>query len=286
MSNSTRNTIVLGIILLLITSFWLYQFISMTRKTAQIIEHNRITAASVDSLRQELSVIDSLKAEYILQEALMNQQSKIIIGEDSPTITYSYLLNILDWAKLNLRYDFAAADTTNTIEKYTEYILSGRSKYTNLLHMANQLEKQRTVITIEDLAIASESAAQADTVTFSMVLHTHYREGGPAMTDLSMRPLQPPYTGYALFRPRISEEILPFDIDPSLISVEDVKLIGMSRGMAFFRDTQGIIHILSKGSRVAYGYLYRIDESAGKVIFRLNKFGLEEDFVVTINKNQ
>ncbi len=286
MSNSTRNTIVLAVLLVLLSTFWAIKFGGMVKKTSKIIASNKIATAAIDSMTAELMVIDSLRQAYRLHEALVSQQSKLIIGKDTPTITYGYLLNILNWKGLNINYDFAATDSQATQGNYHEYIISGSSNYTNLLNFTHQIENQRAVVTIEDLAIGSEGVAKADTVSFSMVLHTHYYDAGPEANELTMKTMDPPYTGYSLFKPRISEEIMPFDIDPSLLNTDDAKLIGITRGMAFFRDAQGIIRILTRGSPVAYGYLHKIDEFGGKVIFRLAKYGLEEDFTVSLNKKQ
>ncbi len=283
MSNSTRNTIILSIILILITAMWIVVIGNVTRKTAEITASNKRAQISIDSLTAELSAIDTLKAEYELKKALMQQQSKFILGMDNPTVTYEYLLGILKLNGLNVDYDFAASQADSAGAMFHDYVISGKTHYNNLLRLTHQIENQRAVITIEDLSIASASTAEADTVSFSMMLRTHFRDGGPLLPELEYRELGSPYLGYSLFKVRIADEVLPFDVDPDLLNVEDAKLIGITRGMAFFRDGQGIIRILTKGSKVAYGYLFRIDEALGKVVFRLAKYGLEEDYTVLIS---
>lgn len=283
MSNSTRNTLVLAAVLILISVLVAMQFTSLNRITAETLAHNRSAQVSIDSLKLQLATIDSLRLEYELQQAMMDQQSKLIVGADSPSVTYGYLLDIMQWMKTNVNFDFAVADTKEGEATYNEYIISGKTRYASLLNLANQIEKQRLVMTVEDFSIGSEGIALADTVSFSMVLRTHFITGGPDATEIGMKAVDPAYTAYPLFMPRISEEMLPWDVDPALLNVEDAKLIGISRGMAFFRDAQGIIRILSKGSRVAYGYLYKVDESVGKVVFKLAKYGLEEDYNMLID---
>ncbi len=282
MSNSVRNTIVVAALFILIGSVMILLNVRMESRIVRLNLDNRKTERAIDSLHTELAVIDSLRAEFELKQALLTQQSKLIIGEDSTTTTYGYLLNLLRRMARSINYDFAANEAKDSLNSYHEYIISGSSRYTNLLHLAHQLENQRIVITIEDLSIATEGAARADTVTFSMILHTHYRTGGPLADELTLKDLPPPYTGYDTFQPRIHEEILPLDPDSMLLNSEEATLIGITRDMAFLRDDRGIIHILTRGSVVAYGYLYRIDEEAGKVVFRLNKYGLEEDYTKSI----
>ncbi len=282
MSNSTRNTLVLLAILILLAGLVAVQQTTLGKKLAKSNAHNLVAQASIDSLRLQLSTIDSLRQAYELQKAMMGQQSKLIVGVDSPSVTYGYLLDIMNWMGTNVNFDFAVTDTKESGGSFNEYIISGKTRYASLLNLANQIEAQRLVMTLEDFSIGSEGAALADTVSFSMVLRTHYLAGGPNVNEIGMKILSSPYTGYSLFMPRISEEMLPWDVNPALLNVEDAKLIGISRGMAFFRDTQGIIRILSRGSRVAYGYLYKVDESVGKVVFKLSKYGLEEEYNMLI----
>lgn len=282
MSNSTRNTLVLAAILLLLSALMVFQYTSLSSKTAEATAHNTRVQASADSLRLQLSSIDSLRLEYELQKALMDQQSKLITGRDNPSVTYGYLLDIMKWMGSNVNFDFAVADAKEGGATYNEYIISGKSGYASLLNLANQIEKQRLLVTVEDFSIGSEGTALADTVSFSMILRTHFLQGGPDISEIGLKTVSSAYTGYPLFMPRISEEIMPWEIDPALLNVEDARLIGISRGMAFFRDSQGIIRILSKGSRVAWGYLYKVDESVGRVVFRLSKYGLEEDYNMLI----
>ncbi|MGC9362523.1 MAG: hypothetical protein ACP5F3_06310, partial [Candidatus Syntrophosphaera sp.] len=255
-------------------------------KRDEVLEANIKTMATIDSLKAELSVIDSLRQEYELLEALMHQQSKLVLGEDTTAVTYGYLLDLLSWTGMNINYNFAATDAQGNGAQYHEYVINGETAYRNLLHLANQIEKQRVVMTVEDLSVASQSAAKEDTITFSMMLHTHFRPGGPEIEDIEMKGVDAPYLGYQLFRPRVYEEVVPPEVDPSLLDIEDSTLLGMARGMAFFRDSDGIIRILSKGSRVAWGYLYKMDEEAGKVIFRLDKYGLEEEYTILINNTE
>lgn len=288
MSNSTRNSIVLATILIIMSTFWALTTSNLHRKTAILLKHNESVSRSIDSLSVELDTIESLKAEYELKQALMSQQSKFILGADTPSITYGYLLRLLRWSNLDVDYDFASnlSKSDSLAGKFNEYIISGSTRYDNLLKLTDQIERQRAAVTIEDLSISTGGTAQPDTVNFSMILHTHYRQGGLAAENLELRKIPLPPRLFSLFKPRISDEILFYDIDPSLMRVDEVRLIGMSGGKAFFRDAQGIIRILTRGSSVAYGYLHSIDEAAGKVIFHLMKYGFEEDFTIFTEKTQ
>lgn len=284
MSNSLRNTLVLVGLLLLIIAFGLFQYKRIHKQTQELELLNQISQAEIDSLNILIQTKETLQKQYRLYEALSTQQSKLILGLDNSTITYRYLLQLLTWMKRSVNFDFAANAADKPENNFHEYIISGKAYYPNLLHLTSQIEQQRAVITIEDLSIGADTSAKSDTVSFSMVLHTHFMNGGADPASLTLRPADSPYTAYQLFNARLSNELMPYEVDPDLLNTDLVKLIGISRGMAFFRDAQGIIRILSQGSPVAYGYLNSVVESEGKVIFRLDKYGLEEDYSMYINK--
>lgn len=285
MSNSTRNTLVLAAILILVCAVFALRLGGLYKQTSENMEFIKDAKVSVDSLQILLSSRESLLEEYEFQKAMMGQQSKLILGEDSPSITYGYLLGLLGWMGANVNFDFAVADSQKVEGNINEYIISGSSPFYNLLRLASNIEKQQLVMTIEDFSIASSSIAKADTVDFSMILRTYYMPGGPYVTEMARKSCSPPDPLYQLFMPRLSDDILPWDPPSDLLNVEEARLIGISRGMAFFRDSQGIIRILSRGSRVAYGYLYRIDQAEGRVLFRLNKYGLEDEYIMLMQND-
>ncbi|HNZ07384.1 MAG TPA: hypothetical protein PK802_03700 [Candidatus Cloacimonadota bacterium] len=286
MTNSTRNTIVLLVILLLGLAYLIFQGNRMGTKIAELEQTNKLSQAQIDSLNTLLETRDELERQYRFYEALSEQQSKLILGMDSPTITYRYLLSILNWMGTNVNFDFAANESEKADQNFHQYVLSGRSYYPSLLHLISQLEQQRAVLTLEDLTIGSENLAQSDTVSFSLVLQTYFAPGGAEPFSLTFKKTEKPYTGYQLFNTQVASEILPRDIDPNLLDTDQARLIGISRGIAFFRNEKGIIRILTEGDPVAYGYLYSVDEAAKKVVFRLNKYGLEEDYTIFINKSR
>ena len=59
--------------------------------------------------------------------------------------------------------------------------------------------------------------------------------------------------------------------------------IGISESRVFLRDGRGIIRILIRGDKVLWGHLWKIDYRNGLAIFKLNKYGFEENYILSIN---
>jgi competence protein ComGC len=283
MSNTIRNTIILSVLLVFIITGFLIIRSSILNKTEELDRINTATQATIFELEKQISNIDSLKAEYEFQKQLQAQQSKLIVGEDNTGITYRYLLRMMSWMNRTFPFDFSVSTAPQKDVAYHEYVIGGRTNYLDLIHMVNNIEHQRAVLTIEDLAINADTAARSDSISFSMVLRTHFQDGGPDMASLSAKEIPRPYTGNQAFNARIYETLPKVAIDPELIDITEASLIGMAENRIYLKSGQGIIKSLALGDRVAWGYLYGIDYNAGKAVFRLNKYGIEETHFLYTN---
>jgi hypothetical protein len=238
-------------------------------------------------LEAQISNIDSLKWEYEMRKAMVAEQSKVIIREDTPTITYKYLLRMLSWMKRNVIFDFALSDKGQKETTWNEYIISGRSNYRDVVELTRNLEYQRSVLTIEELSIGSDGVAHSDTVSFSMVVRTHFGEGGLDLDEIKPKKMPSATKFYQLFKSRIyNTAIDEEDIDPTLVRVDKCNLIGIVENRIFLRDSQSIIKILTVGDKVAYGKLDSIDAAKGKATFVINKYGIPEEFSLFLTTNK
>lgn len=283
MNNALRNTIILSVLaILLITGFWASQRKLSKKHTALQTENAKIDSLII-TLEEQIAKKDSLLLAYEVHLFMQSQQSKILVGYDTSNTSYMYLLGVLGWMKSNMPFNFARVENAKKQTNYNEYVINGRSNYTNLLRLTKHLEYQRAVLTIEDLTISSGGEAVSDSVNFSMVFRTHFQDGGPELATLREKEVSPPYVGYQLFRPRIYEQWYEYMFDPNLLDLSRSALIGLSTGKAFVRDHHGIIHILAPDSKVANGYLKMIDINNSMAIFSINTHGFEETHVLQLN---
>ena len=283
MRNTQRNTLVLGIFLALLLILGGTQLQRITKDTASLKSKNKDSRAKIAVLEYQISKIDSLRFQYELQQELLAQQSKAIIASDSPTVTYEYLLQILNWMGRQVQFDFAISDAATNTTGWHAYVISGRTNYSDLILLTNNLEHQRAVLTIEELSIGADGVAASDSVSFSMVFRTHFQEGGIEAESLTPKEIPKIYTGYKSFRSRIYETPPELEYDPQLVAIDTSTLIAIANNRIFMRDSQRIIRILAIGDKVRDGYLYMIDNQNGKAVFKVNLHGIPENQTLFLN---
>lgn len=287
MTNTRRNTIVLSALLILLSGASLGFFRNLNKKAQVLIEDNKKTAKKIEVLERQISNIDSLKMEYELRKAMVAEQSKVIVNMDTSTTTYQYLLKLLSWMKRNVIFDFALSDKGKKETTWNEYVVSGKTHYRNLVELTKNIEHQRAVITIEEIAIGSDGVANSDTVSFSLVLRTHFNDSGIPMEELKPKKMPATQSYYQLFKSRIYETARGEDnIDPRLVRIDQATLIGIADNRIFLRDNQGVIKILAIKDKVAYGYLDSIDGSKGKAVFIIDKYGVPEEQTMFITNSK
>lgn len=283
MRNTQRNTLVLGILLTFLLIIGGSQLQRLNKKTGLLKTKNKDSEAKIRALEYQLSKIDSLRYQYAMQQELLAQQSKIIISSDTPTITYEYLLTLLKWMGRPVQFDFAMSEAKKQEAVWHEYVISGRTNYRDLIYLTNNLEHQRAVLTIEELSIGADGIAASDSVSFSMVLRTHFQEGGSEAAALTKKEIPKVYTGYMAFKSRIYETAPPVEYDPALVAIDSSTLIAITENRIFLRDDQKIIRILAVGDKVRDGYLYAIDIRNGKAVFKINLHGIPENQTLFLN---
>ncbi|MBM4404180.1 MAG: hypothetical protein FJ042_07360 [Candidatus Cloacimonetes bacterium] len=285
MTNTQRNTLVLTALLILafFGGGWLLRTIG--QKKIDTDQKITIVANQIASIEQQLSQIGDLKRQLEIHKQLIAHQSKIIFLEDTPTITYRYLLKMMAWMKRNVIFDFALKSSGTDANLWNQYVINGRASYTNLLPLVQSIEYQRALLTLDELSIAADNVADSDTVSFSAVFRTHYSPTGIDPEMVKPKSYSPTPLRYQPFRIRVYDVIPPREIDPDLLRIESSVLIGLSPSRIFVRDERGIIRILSVGDPVALGYLDRIDLVGETAVFKINYYGLYEDKTLTLKKN-
>lgn len=284
MTHKQRNTLALSILFVILLAIGVSVSRSYKAKNAMLSHQNQDIKKKIAVLNYQLSMIDSLRSQYELQQELLARQSKLIVDHDSPSITYQYLLSILNWMRKSIPFDFAVAEGEKSDTSYNEYIISGRALYPEVVRFVNNIEHQRSVITIEELTLGADTYANSDSIAFSMILRTHYKAGGAKPESILPKSVPPIYTGYNSFKSRIYDSEPTREYDPALVDINSCTLIAISTTRVFLRDSQRVIRILSPGDKVRDGNLYAIDVPNGKAIFKLNQYGVLENHTLFLNK--
>lgn len=288
MTNTGRNSLVLSLLLILMVGGTLFMIRKASKEAGILITENEETEKEIAALESQISNIDSLMALFELRKAMIAEQSKVILREDSPNLTYQYLLRLLGWMDMNIIYDFAANKINGDKESgANSYVISGRADYMDVANFTRFIEHQRALITIQELSLGSDGVANSDTVSFSMVLNTHYHSSGLDWQDIRLAQINADLSPYQLFRSLVWDSA-QYDEheeqDPNLVNIDNSILIGIGNKQIFLRDNQGIIRILNLRDKVLGGYLYSIDQRDNKAVFKVDKYGLEENQVLYLTK--
>lgn len=285
MTNTQRNTTVISILLLIVAATGLYISRNLSQKVSITKEKNKDLSAKIVQFDKMLAMQEKIERDYAELKLMLAEQSKVIVQEDNPAITFNYLLQILKWMKRNVDFDFSLSSNKVTESNWNEYVISGSGHFKDVVNLIKNLEFQRALLTIEELTV-NEYPSVSDSVNFSFIFKTHVSADGTPMNII--RPKEVPnYTqSYVSFRPRIFETPPDTEIDPRLLKIDKALIVGITETRAFLRDDTGLIRILSVGDPVAYGYLYSIDSKQGKVVFRINQFGASEDKTLYLQKSK
>lgn len=284
MTNTQRNTTVIGVLLTIIIASGYFVTHKLKKEVDSLLIKNKEFTEQIAKFDKLLSMRAKIEADYAELKLMLAQQSKVIAQVDNPAITYNYLLQVLKWMGRNINFDFSLSSNRVSDSSWNEYIISGKSDFRDVSNFIKQLEYQRALLTLEEITIAPNPTDVSDTVSFSLVFKTHFSADG-ALLDIVQKKDVPAYKpAFVAFRPRIYDNPPDSDIDPSLIRVDKARMIGITESRVFIRDDKGIIHILSVGDRVAYGYLYSINQAQEKVVFKLDQYGSTEDKTFYLEK--
>ena len=284
MTNTQRNTTVICVLMTIVIGSGYFITHQLKKKFDAINKKNVKMAEEIVKFNKILSMQAKIEKDYTELRLMLAQQSKVIAQIDSPAITYNYLLQVLEWMGRNINFDFSLSSIKEPEATWNEYILSGKADFRDVGFFIKELEYQRALLTIEEITLAATPIEVSDSVVFSVVFRTHYSPDG-ALLDIVQKKDVPPYQpSFVSFRPRIYDTPPDSDVDPSLIKIDKSKVIGITENRVFIRDDRGVISILSVGDRVAYGYLYAINPSEEKVVFKINLFGSSEDRTLYLAK--
>jgi len=284
MTNTQRNSTAIGIILVLVLGIGYYFFHRLKKEDELITGKNKVLTEEIKKLDIMLAMREKIERDFEELKIMISQQSKVLGQTDNPAITYNYLLQLLKWLKRNINFDFSLSSKKAEDASWNEYVISGRSSFIDVTNFVKELEYQRPVLTLEDLTIAENQTEVNDTVQFSVVFKTHYSADGSSIDTIQEKNIGKYTSSFVSFRPKIYDVPPETDIDPSLIRIDKAAIVGITETRAFLRDDRGIIHILSIGDPVAYGYLYSIDPKQEKIVFRINQYGSSEDKTLFMQK--
>jgi len=257
----------------------------MKKTSDKLHKKNERMIVQVDSLKNYLLHMPTPDTQAQELQKLLTSD-KLIMRQDTSPITFQYLLKICKFIGTDVIFDFSYSRTGNDkLAPYNEYIVTGHSPFKDMYKLVNQLEQQRALYTVENLAILSDNVERSDSVNFTLVFDSYYDSLGTDAELIQMKGIGSQAVSPNLFKMKL---YIPGAENPqnrsALIDIYKARLIGMTANRVFMKDPSGIIRILSPGDKVKNGWLSSIDNKNETVKFKINTTGVAEDITLSIKK--
>lgn len=288
MSYKIRNSIALGVIVLLVSIVGVY--VTIFSQPRQIDRNNKeaqkIASQLQDNTEQMASIV---QLQGKLRETLhrWNNRIKEISESDVSSQTYGYLSDIVsESGAQQLKMNLALVGTKDggTIG-YNSYKINGTSEFPNILRFLWLLENGRKLYKITNITIRSEERG-GDTLEMPVINLQYEMDINAYFTrekNLSMPVMKPDSTPQPItsnpFQPSILQKT-PANVR-NLVDPEKISVKATAIGKALVMNADGKLITLKVGDEVYLGRVTAIVPQQGAVEFTLNDGGI----VTTVRKS-
>ena len=292
MSNTIKNSIILGFIFLLISGFSYYwlkihkgeDFKKFTVERSKKQEEFEQLVQLVDKYD---SLIDTLK---LLNEAFL-KKDKILPSYEDSKVSLQYFNTLASMLDSYINFTFVTG-AKQEFDDYitTSYALNGEASFYNLYNFIWKLENYKRMYRVQSLnfkeikKIEVPDEEPISYIEFSMMITGFSsKEKLSVSEEIIDRKISEPIA-YNPFLP-IVKDYIPPNRD-NLLEVNQAVLQGLTEDRAFITDSKGNLNVMEVGDRVYLGYLAEINKDKNLVVFTLNKGGFIETVVLNLKENQ
>jgi hypothetical protein len=284
MKYSIRNTLILILTLLLLAGGgWLY----VQNKFNDDIEQAMIEQ---EQLNTELAEFENSAEHFTAvqtsyNEALhvrLNHPKELFLTHSSSNL-YNYLQELnRDISFTGLNYTFRDS-VRNSDHGIINVEIRGEGRYENLVNYLYRLEYSRPLVKIQSVQLDNiTDYERLDNVNFQINLGAYYRRGewsdyiaqleasGP-LGRISHNPYYP-----------LIHEVPPNE--DNLPEVENSRIAVLTSSRAHIVDQTGSMQRLNIGDRVYLGRLSGINVQRGEAVFELNRGGIRDRVVLTLEQ--
>lgn len=282
MSYKVRNSIVLGVLLLLIVGVGTYV------RAFHLPKQQNIIQKEIARIDEELSNTPSLIHEYNTLSATVadtkqrwESRSKEIPAEDVTGQTYGYFSKLIEKSgglKLNMVFGGAQAKGNYGFNVYS---LHGEGKFDNLYKFMWYLENGRKLFKVSTLSMkgleiaATEKKPEPELlVAFDLNVQAFFASIPDLAKPAGDHITEPNYLSQDPFEPVITANLPPNK--EGLVEVERSDLKAVIAGRAFVIDQNQRFRTLEPGDEVYLGYVTNLSPTEGKIECTLNKGGIIE----------
>lgn len=283
MSYALRNTLILlATLILLVTAGWLY----LTYKMDMEIYEQR---SELEQKRGTLNTLTTKANDYLMiqerhgaKKFESDNHNKELFADNNVATIYDYLRQI-NRGPAYTSMNFALRDSVlNPDHGIIRVRLDGEGPYNNLFNFLTILEQSKPISRITNVRIVPRNLVEElNMVQFEMEADFYYARGGSiSNSELVINSLIPPRVHNPLFPiiHRVAENTA------NLPDTERLRLVGLTGNGAYIIDQNGEFMFLPVGSRVYLGSLQRVNLNQKSATFRLNRGGIPDTVVLTINE--
>ncbi|MEW6509929.1 MAG: hypothetical protein AB1428_03105 [Bacteroidota bacterium] len=287
MSYKIRNSIALGILLLLIMGVGTYiRAFNLPRKAKQIEKQVQQIDDELQNTPNLVNEFNDLSALLTDTQKRWENRNKDIPPVDVTSQSYAYFSRLIDlsgYVKLDMVY--------NGVQNfgnygYNVYNLKGEAPFDNFYRFIWYLENDRKLYKIQNITLKGVEIAPTEKeegrvlVTFDMLVHAYFSSVAELSSSLGERSITPNSLTVDPFAPVISSGIPPNVRD--LVEIERSDLKAVITGKAYVLDQTNNIRTLQEGDEVYLGYVTKIDPEGGRIECTLNKGGIIEKIELKI----
>jgi hypothetical protein len=280
-SYKIRNSMILGILLLLIISIGTYiRAFNLPKKAKQIERQVKQIDDELQNTPNLVNEFNDLSSTLNDTQKRWENRNKDIPPVDITSQSYAYFSRLIDlsgYVKLDMIYNGVQNQGNYG---YNMYDLKGEAPFENLYRFIWYLENDRKLYKIQTLTLKGIEVAPTDKeegkvlVTFDMNVHAYFSSVTELSSSLGERSITPNPLNVDPFTPVISSGIPPNARE--LVEIERSDLKAVITGKAYVLDQANTIRALQEGDEVYLGYVTKIDPEGGRIECTLNKGGIIE----------
>ncbi len=281
MSYKLRNSIALGVLLLMILAVGTYiRAFNLPKKITALEKEIQKIDEELQNTPNLVNQFNDLSAVLTDTQKRWEGRNKDIPPVDITAQSYAYFSHLIDLSG-EVKLDMVYTGTTSQANYgYNTYVLKGEAPFDNLYRFIWYLENDRRLYKIQTIALKGLEVAPTDEeegkvlVTFDMNVQAIFSSVAELSSSLGERQRVPNVLAADPFEPVISAG-LPPNID-GLVEIERSDLKAVIPGKAFVLDQNNTIRTMHEGDEVYLGYVTRIVPDEGRIECTLNKGGIIE----------
>ena len=291
MSYIIRNTIVLGVVLLVIALFGgFFTMISIPKKLHKVEADIKKIEVDLQNTPDLANQYNTLSAKFEEMKKRWELRNKDIPAKDIPSETYDYLNRMLQTTgevAINMTY---VGPKMFGDYGYNVYTLKGFAPFSNLFKFFWYIENGRRLFKISTLHLSKDERKDEQTgdmkilVNYDMELQAFFS----SIPELNASPGERLLSTAALntnpFQPLILGDIPAAKEDEIDIERSDLKAVIPGRAMII--DQKQRQRFIEEGDGIYLGSVTKIIPELGKVECLLNKGGVPERYELSIRQGQ